>query len=534
MVGDPDVGTSANGLVLLLSATCGVTVSAAELPTADRCIACHSGLRDASGQDVSIGHDWRATMMAHAARDPYWQASVRRETMDHPERAAEIEDTCATCHMPAARAAARTTGQPGRVFAHLGDAAPGTALALDGVSCAVCHRIAHDGLGEPTTFDGNFRIATGSPGTPPPAYGPFDVIPDLERVMHSAAGMVPVQASHIQQSTLCATCHTLFTRPTGSQTTHGTFPEQTPYLEWLQSAYSPESSCQSCHMPLASRAPIASVLGDPRDGLSRHQFRGGNAFMLRLLDRYRHELGVTAPSADLKAAAAATEHHLHNDTAGLDVILLRREGDDLLLDLQIENLAGHKLPTAYPSRRTWLHVAVRDPDGAILFESGALRQDGSIAGNDNDDNGTRHEPHHVEIATPEDVQIYESVIVDARGRVTTGLLHAARYIKDNRLLPHGFDKAAASDATAVHGRAAGDSDFIGGGDTVRYRIPLGPDTRAASISARLLFQTVAFRWAENLARYDSTETTRFVRYYREQASRSAVVLAGVETEWIER
>ena len=47
--------------------------------------------------------DWRSTMMANAARDPYWQASVRREILDHPKLTAAIEDKCATCHMPMAR-----------------------------------------------------------------------------------------------------------------------------------------------------------------------------------------------------------------------------------------------------------------------------------------------------------------------------------------------------------------------------------------------------------------------------------------------
>src|SRR6478736_1170285 len=50
----------------------------------DNCIACHNNLASSSGEDVSIGTMWRATMMANSARDPYWQASVRRETLDHP------------------------------------------------------------------------------------------------------------------------------------------------------------------------------------------------------------------------------------------------------------------------------------------------------------------------------------------------------------------------------------------------------------------------------------------------------------------
>ena len=39
--------------------------------------------------------DLASTMMANSARDPYWQASVRRETIDHPKHSAAIQDECA-------------------------------------------------------------------------------------------------------------------------------------------------------------------------------------------------------------------------------------------------------------------------------------------------------------------------------------------------------------------------------------------------------------------------------------------------------
>ena len=31
-----------------------------------------------TGEDISIGFAWRASMMANSSRDPYWQAGVRR------------------------------------------------------------------------------------------------------------------------------------------------------------------------------------------------------------------------------------------------------------------------------------------------------------------------------------------------------------------------------------------------------------------------------------------------------------------------
>ena len=45
---------------------------------------------------------------------------------------------------------------------------------------------------------------------------------------------------------------------------------------------------------------------------------------------------------------------------------------------------------------------------------------------------------------------------------------ASRYLKDNRLLPHGFDKRTAEPDIAVHGAALDDPDFTGAGDRVRY------------------------------------------------------------------
>ena len=45
-----------------------------EFRTSDRCVACHNDLKTSSGEDISIGFQWRASMMANSSRDPYWQA----------------------------------------------------------------------------------------------------------------------------------------------------------------------------------------------------------------------------------------------------------------------------------------------------------------------------------------------------------------------------------------------------------------------------------------------------------------------------
>jgi len=532
----PRLGPGAVAVGLLVSSLAvaqGPAPAAAPVfETSDQCIACHSNLRDADGQDVSIGHAWRATMMANSARDPYWQAAVRREVMDQPELQAAIEDTCSTCHMPMARTAAKAAGGLGEVFAHTGrggGAAADSAAALDGVSCTVCHQIRPDNLGEHESFDGGFLVGGAEAGVAT-AFGPFDDVDEgLQRIMESASGFQPAAGAHIQESELCATCHTLFTTALDDDGREvGRLPEQVPYLEWLNSGYRGDQSCQDCHMPEAAEAPISSVLGEQREGLSLHAFRGGNAFMLRLLNRYRDELSVTAPADELEASAARTAEHLRNDTASIDRLDLRLEAGEIVVDVEVRNLAGHKLPTAYPSRRAWLHLTLRNQDGAVFFESGAMGPDGSIAGNDNDADPGAFEPHHTEISAPDQVQIYESVIVDHADRVTTALLRGVRYAKDNRLLPEGFDKASAPGDVAVRGAAAADPDFQTGGDTVRYRVAVGPEVTAVNASVRLLFQTIGYRWARNLGEYDAFETNRFVGYYKANAAESAVVLATAE------
>ncbi|WP_051694554.1 hypothetical protein [Desulfohalovibrio reitneri] len=87
--------------------------------THERCLACHNGLTAPSGLDISMGNDWRSSIMANSARDPYWQASIRREVLDHPRAEAEIQDECSACHMPMARYQAKVGGTMGRVFSHL-------------------------------------------------------------------------------------------------------------------------------------------------------------------------------------------------------------------------------------------------------------------------------------------------------------------------------------------------------------------------------------------------------------------------------
>lgn len=503
--------------------------------TSDRCIACHNGLTTASGRDVSIGYDWRPSIMANSSRDPYWQASVRRETIDHPQATAAIQDECSVCHMPIPRYEAKLQGRLGEVFSHL----PFNAKkkidqqAADGVSCSVCHQIGKERLGTRASFNGNFIIDAPQAGDVHPEYGPFNIVPGNQKIMWSSTGgLQPNDGSHMREAQLCAACHQLYTKARGQVgEVIGQLPEQVPYLEWLNSTYyRQQKTCQDCHMtPVNEPAPIAKILGIQREGLHQHVFVGGDFFMQEMLNRYRDDLSVAALPHELTNAAEGTKQFLQTQAARVRIQSISITAGHLDADVFVENLGGHKLPTAYPARRAWLHFVVRDTNGQLVFESGALNPDGSIAGNDNDADPSKFEPHYREITSPDQVQIYESILKDQHGNVTTGLLSAVGYLKDNRVLPQGFDKAGAEEGTRVRGRAATDVNFTGEGHGIRYFIALDGARGPFTVEVELQYQPIGYRWANNLKPYDSAaEPKRFNAFYDSMDAQSALVLARAE------
>ena len=158
--------------------------------------------------------------------------------------------------------------------------------------------------------------------------------------------------------------------------------------------------------------------GADRDGVSQHGFRGGNAFMLRMLNRYRDELQVTAPWWWMSTCATRPATSCRPRT---------RRGGPGFTSRRVIRRAGQS-SNRVRRRRT------------------------GIAGNANDEDASAFEPHYTEITAADQVQIYEPIIGDPNGNVTTALLRGVRYLKDNRLLPDGFDKGTVDEAVAGPGR----------------------------------------------------------------------------------
>lgn len=524
--------------------------------TAGVCEFCHSNtaqseaLRDSDHRAVSPFDLWRSSMMANATRDPLWRAAVSAEVAANPKNKEFIEAKCLRCHAPMASVERQHAIETIGMDVLYKEGAKHQQLALDGVSCAACHQIDPKKLGTAESFSGGFDIFPGKK-----IYGPHKE-PFPNPMTNFSGGFAPTYSDHVSDSSLCGSCHTLFTRamkPDGT-ITDVEFPEQTPYLEWRNSVFNDEisepgpqaRSCQDCHMPRIdddgvpiktriARTPNGRDFGGlpPRDHFSRHLFVGGNTLIPAILRDNREALGVTVPAYAFDATIEAARAQLRERTAKVEIVELKREPGKLSVGVSVQNLAGHKLPSGHPTRRSWLRVVVTNSRGDVLFQSGAHDADGRLvdgAGKllPSELRGGSYEPHRPLIQSADQVQIYEAVLADLECEVTYSLMRAASYIKDNRLLPLGWRSDHPDAASTAPRGVLADKDFVGGSDVTRYEIPLKTRWRV-NVEVTFLHQVLGARFAQELLQWDTAPVREFADYYK-RADKTPDVMGQVAQE----
>lgn len=575
--------------------------------TSDQCIVCHDS-NGAGNMRLTVGPEdnadeqyqlsltpwaeWSSSPMGLAGRDPIFYAQLESEKNRlHAEGADDltgcVENLCLHCHgvmgqrqhladhpqpsaadkckdvLPTPEMVETTFG--GELFTRdMALAWPGedtaeeseyAGLARDGISCAVCHRMLPDDLGEENSFTGNFQV-----GDPDTIYGPFDTV--LEAPMQNSLGMTPRVGEVIQTSEMCGSCHTVLL-PVLDNAGKLRDPEpyafeQATYLEWLNSVYTDggedSQSCQDCHMPHTFTNPdrteveldfwIANIQDatypasehslqeelelTERTGYRRHTLYGLNLFVNAYFQQFPLLLGTrqvppTSSSAlpPLLTAMDEAVKFARFETADVSISALERAGEELSFSVTVANKAGHNLPSGVGFRRLFVEVIVYDTAGEMLWASGRTNNLGVILDGQTDTplpterfTGGAYQEHHTTITSGGQVQIYEELNRDSDGAFTTSFVHRYDEIKDNRLRPRGwrYDHKYA-DEIAPKG-VSGDPDYgdpaqpaeaLSGADTTAYRIALPADKLASvgRVTARLYSQSTPpafldqrFSWAE--------------------------------------
>ncbi|MCP8898064.1 hypothetical protein [Gilvimarinus xylanilyticus] len=446
--------------------------------TSDNCIGCHGGLSAdtfgtemfvVTGPDYGDGFDlseygeWRYSPMGLAGRDPIFHAqlesemAILRNDAKNPDASGlkgplketqqAVTNTCLSCHGAMGQ---RQLSLDAEQNPHLdqnfntdyfyyteqlsSDEKQGAkekqyhqygALAREGISCMVCHRIQEpdakavanwappSGWVNTETPDKElayllFHNSTGRFDSAEPGniYGPYDV---AQKPMEHALNLTPSHSDFIKRSELCGTCHTINlpnigstdtslpvlqaaeTNPAFSEYPHSI--EQATFLEWQNSAFArgdTAQSCQDCHMPSnfvsesdkinidqliskiatiednsypdADHGLANSELKVPlREEYKRHTHVGLNAFLLTMFKQFQPMLGV-APQSYMTSAS----------NQGIDLALasMKRQARDDTVAMSVDQLTfdGDTLVVDVTARNK---VGHRFPSG-VAFRRGFI------------------------------------------------------------------------------------------------------------------------------------------------------------------
>lgn len=374
------------------------------------------------------------------------------------------------------------------------------ALARDGISCALCHRIAPDNLSLPDFLAKSTSGAFPASG-PDQIFGPYPDETIAAYPMATSLGAVPQYNQYMQSSRMCGTCHTInlpvIDGNSNPLAVHSI--EQSTYLEWLNSQYQNEfatpgvaaQSCQQCHMPGSfhsdkygisvdpikekiaiigdetypeadNRVPVDEITVPKRDEFKRHELLGLNVFLLEIFNQFSDVLGVrkddymSVSNSGLQNAIDNYAAQAQMKTATIAVKAVDVFGPAVRATVTVNNLAGHRFPSGVGFRRAFVELLViENKDGAdnVVWSSGRTNDLGLIVDEnggvlpseffsdytDADGNVRQHyQPHYQTIDAQNQVQIYEELTQNAAGRFTTSFVRRDATVKDNRMLPVGW------------------------------------------------------------------------------------------------
>lgn len=508
-----------------------------------KCHSCHAS-HPSSSDYVNDKHfmpytTWAGSMKANASRDPLFWAALDVANNDIPG----VGDFCLKCHTPQGWFKGHVV-KPAFQNEPLLDGANGCELFGDhtargdenndytGVTCHFCHRIDETGpQGEPQLLANNQvwlddeNCSNGDFG--PCRKGPYSY-PDGGAV--SPPPHAWEYSSFIQSGEFCGSCHNV-TSPQIEQNgqlsyaqllwhddklTDIPMPIERTYSEWKNSRFADlifqddledtvgadlpvihqGQTCQGCHMPtsddMAARACIFNAPGDRTGNLGTHQFVGGNSWIPQVIkNTYGDDLETVDEGIKelLDLSTGYATDMLQLNSALVDVTLVSVNATEMVVDVKVTNLTGHKLPTGYPEgRRMWLHVLATDDGDTEIFESGAYDETTAVL--------TEDAQAKVYEAQP---GIYNETTdtCEVKDGLDRKMFHFVRnncILKDNRIPPLGFrggNDIELMPRGITYPAHPDNSNETVNYDVTRYTIPVTGATFPVTLQATLKYQTAS-------------------------------------------
>lgn len=488
---------------------------------------CHDGYNIA----VEPGFNWSGGMMAQAARDPLYFATLAIANQD----AAFAGDLCLRCHTPVGWLEGRSVPTDGSAL---------LAKDREGVQCEYCHRaVKPSGQGvNPYPIDASYSsVVPGYASTSTYARDTTYLNTLSPRPVLSGNGMYVVDSDETRRgprtdadprhplryspfhrdAALCGTCHdvsnpvfdkqvdgggnyyytlnTLNTIPP-SFNPYDHFPVERTYSEWLMSSYNtaqgiyaPQfggnrqyvSTCQDCHMRDVTGKAAAQGNVALRTDLALHDQTGGNTWVPKIVPTFfPTEVNVAALDSAVKRAT-----YMLKNAATLEVT-----ENYPVVHVRVTNETGHKLPSGYPEgRRMWINLKAYDGNNVLVAEFGAYDTATGILQVSNT------KVYEAKLAMSADVRALTGLSNDPDGSSFHFALNNMA-VKDNRIPPRGFTnlnfKQIQSPPVAY---TYADGQYW---DTTSYVVPSSTDRVVVS----LYYQTTSKEYVEFLRDNNTTNT----------------------------
>jgi hypothetical protein len=305
-----------------------------------------------------------------------------------------------------------------------------------------------------------------------------------------------------------------------------------------------------------------------REGFARHTLVGLNVFLIDMATQFSDIFGIATVDPMMGSLGVppltytrdAMLDQAANHSAAIEVSGVASTATSLTAQVKVTNKSGHKLPSGVGFRRAFVDFRVMDASGQTLWESGRTDASGVITDQAGQPivgelwwkpdcagrlDGNPHQPHYQTISRQDQAQVYQELVTAPPstgaaqcgptappvGQTTTSFMSICARLKDNRLLPDGFlplaQRVEISKALGAGADMADDTSPVGvgndpdykagGGDTLRYVIPLGDiKGKPAAVEATLYYQaTPPFFLQDRFCTATGTDRDRLAYLARE-------------------